>query len=91
MKILIGYVKIATDPRDVFQRAILQKVVEFCSEYLANAKIIGIPSEVEVKHDMRSGLNVITIDYEKLSEAHFYDLQNTTNVETFIDEHLKFL
>ena len=52
--------------------------MEFCFEYLANARTIGIPRVVEERIEGRLEFKVIPIDYNTLCEAHYYILQNTT-------------
>ena len=69
----------------------MEEVVEFCSEYLANARTIGIPRGVKERIKNRSGFKVISTDYKILCEAHYYVLQNTTVVDPYMCENLRFV
>ena len=69
----------------------MRKRLEFCSEYLANARTIGVPKGIEERIESRSGFKVILIDYKTLCEAHYYVLQNTTVVDPYMCEHLSFV
>ncbi|KAL5582304.1 hypothetical protein UlMin_014746 [Ulmus minor] len=89
MKILKGYVRNRYRPKGcIIECYIAEEAVEFCSEYLANARTIGIPRGVEEMIESRSGFKVIPIDYKKLCEAHYYVLQNTTVIDPCMYEHL---
>ena len=69
----------------------MKEAVEFCSKYLANTQIIGIPRGVEERIESRSGFKVIPTDYKTLCEARYYVLQNTTVVDPYMYEHLSFV
>ena len=70
---------------------IAKEAVEFCYEYLFNARTIGISRGVEEGIESRSGFKVIPTDYKTLCEAHYYVLQNTTVVDPYTYEHLTFI
>ena len=70
---------------------IAKEAVEFCSEYLANARTIGVPKGIEERMESRSGFKVILTDYKMLCEAQYYVLQNTTVVDPYMYEHLSFV
>ncbi|KAL5537494.1 hypothetical protein UlMin_045683 [Ulmus minor] len=64
MKILKGYVRNRHKPEGcIIECYIVEEAVEFCSEYLANARTIGIPKGVEERIESRSGFKVIMTDY----------------------------
>ncbi|KAL5539689.1 hypothetical protein UlMin_042237 [Ulmus minor] len=92
MKILKGYVRNRHRPEGcIIECYIAEEAVEFCSEYLANARTIGVPKGIEERIESRSGFKVIPIDYKTLCEAHYYVLQNTTVVDPYMCEHLSFV
>ncbi|KAL5555691.1 hypothetical protein UlMin_037927 [Ulmus minor] len=85
MKILKGYVRNRHRPEGcIIECYIAEEAVEFCSEYLANARTIGVPKGIEERIESRSGFKVIPIDYKTLCEAHYYVLQNTTVVDPYM-------
>ncbi|KAL6337725.1 hypothetical protein AAG906_037319 [Vitis piasezkii] len=83
MKVFKGYCYIA------------EEALEFCTEYLSGINAIGIPSSVKDEWKCGKPLlggRAITIhDYKLVEQAHHYVLQNTTIVQPFIDEHMKYL
>ncbi|KAL5558570.1 hypothetical protein UlMin_034781 [Ulmus minor] len=88
MKILKGYVRNRHRPEGcIIECYIAEEAMEFCSEYLANARTIGVPKGIEERIESRSGFKVIPIDYKTLCEAHYYVLQNTTVVDPYMSEH----
>ena len=92
MKILKGYVRNRHRPEGcIIECYIAEEAVEFCSEYLANARTIGVPKGIEERIESRSGFKVIPTDYKTLCEAHYYVLQNTTVVDPYMCEHLSFV
>ena len=92
MKLLKGYVRNWHRPEGfIIECYIAEEAVEFCSEYLENARIIGIPRGVEERIGSRLRFKVIPTDYKILCEAHYYVLQNTTVVDLYIHEHLSFV
>ncbi|KAL5550266.1 hypothetical protein UlMin_000442 [Ulmus minor] len=89
MKILKGYTRNRHRPEGcIIECYIVEEAVEFCSEYLANARTIGIPKGIEERIKSRSGFKVIPTDYKMLCKAHYYVLQNTTVVDPYMYEHL---
>ena len=92
MKILKGYVRNRHRPEGcIIECYIAEEAVEFCSEYLANARTIGVPKGIEERIESRSGFKVILTDYKTLCETHYYVLQNTTVVDPYTYEHLSFV
>ncbi|KAL5549480.1 hypothetical protein UlMin_004711 [Ulmus minor] len=65
MKILKGYVRNRHRPKGcIIECYIAEEAVEFCSEYLANARTIGVPKGIEERIESRSGFKVIPTDYK---------------------------
>ena len=74
IKILKGYTKNLYHPKaSIAERYITEEAIEFCSEYIEKAKLVGLP---ESRHDDRvggkssRGLHVITPSLEDLLQAH---------------------
>jgi len=88
MKILKGYTKNLHCPEaSIIERYIAEKAIEFCSEYIEKAKLVGL---LESWHDDRvdgkgsRGLHVITPSVEDLLQAHLYVLNNSNEVFSYI-------
>ncbi|KAL5583082.1 hypothetical protein UlMin_015524 [Ulmus minor] len=65
MKILKGYVRNRNRPEGcIIECYIAEEAVEFCSEYLANARTIRVPKGIEERIESRSGFKVIPTDYK---------------------------
>ena len=75
-KILKGFVRNRHRLKGcIIEYYIAEKAVEFCSEYLANARTIGIPRGVDERIESRLGFKVIPTDYKTLCEAHEHVLK----------------
>ena len=74
----------------IVERYIAEEAIEFCLEYIEKVKLVGLP---ESWHDERvggkasRGLHAITPGLEKLKETHFYILNNTNEVMSYIVHH----
>jgi len=84
MKILKGYTKnLHHLEESIVERYIVEESIEFCSEYVEKAKLVGLP---ESQHDERvgskglRGLHVFTPTVEDLQQAHLYVLNNSDEV-----------
>jgi len=91
MKILKGYTKNLHHPEaSIVERYIAKEAIEFCSEYIEKAKLVGLS---ESRHDDRvggkdsKGLHVITPSLEDLLQAHLYVLNNNNEVLSYILQH----
>ena len=91
MKILKGYTKNLHHPEaSIVERYIVKEAIEFCSEHMEKAKLVGVP---ESCHDERvggkgsRGLYVITPSLEELQQAHLYMLNNSNEVLPYIVHH----
>ena len=92
MKILKGFVRNWHRSEGcIIECYIAEEAVEFCSEYLANARTSGIPRGVEKRIESILGFKVILTYYKTMCEAHYYVLQNTTVFDPYMDEHLSFV
>ena len=92
MKILKGYVRNRNRPEGCIAECyIVEEAVEYCLEYLSNMKAIGIPSmrnECDGQESFGKPLpssHVFRADAKELEQAHLYVLENTTEVEAYIE------
>ena len=98
MKVLKGYVRNRNCPEGCIAECyIAEEAVEFCSEYLSGVETIGIPAVRNNTTNNAASLNLITkgrpilggtlvdVDNAMWSQAHFYVLQNTAEVEPYIE------
>jgi len=95
MKILKGYVKNPYRPEaSIIERYIAEEAIEFCTEYLSDVEVIGIPKS---RHEGRNegkgtrGVKVVRKDQHEVLQAHFYILNNTNDVIPYIDSHKSLL
>ena len=91
MKILKGYTKnLHHHETSIVERYMAEETIEFCSEYIEKAKLVGL---LESQHDKRMrgkgsrGLHVITPSLEELKQAHLYILNNSNEVLPYILHH----
>ena len=93
MKVLKGYTKNQYRPEaNIVERYVVEEAIEFFSEYINIAKLVGVP---ESRHDCNiegrgtRGFNVVTMGHQQLSQAHLDILNNTAEVIPYIDAHKK--
>ena len=92
IKNLKGYVKNQYRPEALMiVRYIAKESVEFCSDYKAKAKPIGIPqrswlNRCSISNSIR-GVGVVSKDREKLMQAHLYISNNTDEVMPYLSTH----
>jgi hypothetical protein len=91
MKILKGYTKNPHRPEaSIVERYIAEEAIEFCSNYLSEVDAIGVPKS---RHDGRcegvgtQGLNVKSMRFEVVVQAHLYILNNTAEVQPYLSAH----
>jgi len=90
MKILKGYTKNLHRPEtSIIERYITKEAIEFCSEYIEKAKLVGL---LESRHDKRvegkgSIMHLITPSLEDFQQAHLYILNNNNEVLPHIVRH----
>ena len=92
MKILKGYVRNRNRLEGCIAECYIAKeAVEYCSEYLSNMKAVGIPSmrnECDGQESIGKPLSssyVFRVDAKELEQAHLYVLENTIEVEAYIE------
>ncbi|XP_040869857.1 uncharacterized protein [Glycine max] len=95
MKVLKSYTKNQYRPEaSIVERYVAEEAIEFCSAYVEDASPVGIPeSRHEATRQGRGtqGFNVVTMDLQKLSQAHLYVLNNTAEVIPYIDAHKEYV
>eukprot|EP00261_Vitis_vinifera_P019765 XP_010650360.2 PREDICTED: uncharacterized protein LOC104879379 [Vitis vinifera] len=95
MKVLKGYVRNRNHPEGcIVECYIAEEAIEFCTEYLSNVDAIGVPSSTNVDHKVRApipGGHITEVDCNLLLQAHHYVLENTTIIQPYIEEHMKWL
>ncbi|KAH7838947.1 hypothetical protein Vadar_033035 [Vaccinium darrowii] len=98
MKLLKGYVRNHNCPEGcIAESYIVEEAVEFCAKYLSGVDPIGIPSARNMTTDITElerplpGGNVVIIDREEWEQAHCYVLENTSDVQPYIEKHMEFL
>ncbi|KAL6329406.1 hypothetical protein AAG906_017723 [Vitis piasezkii] len=75
-------------------RHIKKNVCEIIIEYLSNVDAIGVPSSTNVDHKVGApipGGHITKVDCTLLLQAHHYVLENTTIIQPYIEEHMKWL
>ncbi|KAJ9535140.1 hypothetical protein OSB04_un001782 [Centaurea solstitialis] len=84
---LEGYVRNRSRPEgSIVEGYASEEVIDFCTNYLADVKNIGIPRS---RHEGRLegvgtiGMKFITSSYDELQKAHFFVLQNMTAVAPY--------
>ncbi|XP_028104536.1 uncharacterized protein LOC114303594 [Camellia sinensis] len=99
IKILKGYVRNRNCPEGcIVESYIVEETVKFCAEYLSGVDAIGIPSnrnmtvddDVEIGRPLSSGY-VVTVDRNEWEQAHHYVLENTSDIQPYIEEHMAWL
>ena len=89
MKVLKGYVRNRNWPEGCIVKCyIMEKAIEFCTEYLSNGDAIGIPVSVNINQKVGApipGGQVVIIDSNLWLHAHYYVLENTTIVQPYIE------
>ena len=72
----------------MIERYIAEESVEFCSDYMAKAKPIGVPQRSWLNRcyisNSISGVSVVTKDREEFMQAHLYILNNTDEVMPYL-------
>ncbi|XP_050902383.1 uncharacterized protein LOC127112997 [Lathyrus oleraceus] len=90
MKILKGYVKNYYRPEaSIVERYITEEAIEFCTDYLSDAKPVGLPKS---RHDGRcdgkgTRLKVKHMGEGEVFQAHLYILNNTDEVHPYLSTH----
>ncbi|XP_058755972.1 uncharacterized protein LOC131629194 [Vicia villosa] len=86
MKILKGYVKNQYRPEaSIIERYITEEAIEFCTDYLSNAKPVGLPKS---RHDGKgTRLKVKHMAHAEVFQAHLYILNNIVEVEPYLSRH----
>jgi hypothetical protein len=93
MKVFKGYVRNPNRPEGyIAENYIAEEAIEFCSEFLNGMDPIGVPSKSKLTPDdmvvygpVPRGGDLTQVDRRMLEKAHHYVLQNTEDVEPYIE------
>lgn len=99
MKVLKGYVRNPFRPEGCIAECyIAEEAIEFCSEFLTRMDTVGVPSTRNMPTNDNSnngdshflgkplgGGNVVEVDLTSWEQAHRCVLQNTTDVQPYIE------
>ncbi|XP_062080344.1 uncharacterized protein LOC133785102 [Humulus lupulus] len=95
MKVYKGYVRNRSRPEGCIVEAyIAEEAVEFCTEYITDAEAIGIPRKTMSEDVIGRGINngrLTLIKKEDWDVAHRNVLENTIEVQAYIEEYLEYL
>ncbi|KAI9082291.1 hypothetical protein K1719_035714 [Acacia pycnantha] len=80
MKFLKGYVKNASPPKHQLFEICFEEAMEFCQNYLAKVRHIGLPKR-RIFEGGRRGASVKSVDRDELSQVHLYILNNVDEVQ----------
>ena len=73
---------------------IYEEVVKFCNEYLSNVEGIRLFKRVCTKSidgNSKIGLDVITVSRDLLCQAHRYVLNNTDEIQSYINKYMDYI
>ncbi|XP_058768330.1 uncharacterized protein LOC131642060 [Vicia villosa] len=91
MKILKGYTKNPNRPEaSIIERYIAEEAIEFCSNYMSEMDVVGIPKS---RHNGRcegvgtQGLKVKSLSIDVVVQAHLYILNNMDEVQPYLSAH----
>ena len=95
MKILKGYVKNQNRPEGcIVECYTYEEAVEFYNEFLSNVEAIWLPKRVCTKRTYENGkigLDVVTISRDLWCQEHKYILNNTNEVQPYINKHVDYI
>ena len=88
MKVLKGYVQNRNHLKGcIVECYIVEKAIEFCTEYLSNMDAIRVLSSTNVDHKVGAPIprgHITEVDSNLLLQAHHYVLENTTIIQPYI-------
>ncbi|KAF7150098.1 hypothetical protein RHSIM_Rhsim02G0154800 [Rhododendron simsii] len=98
MKVLKGYVRNRNCPMGCITKSyITEETVEFCADNLSRVDPIGVPvarnmtsDGLEIERPLPGG-HVVAVGREELEQAHCYVLENSSEVEPYIEKHMAWL
>jgi len=75
----------------MIERYIAEESIEFCSDYMTKANLIGVPPRswlnmCSISNSIR-GVNVVTKDRTDLLQTHLYIWNNTDEVIPYLSAH----
>ncbi|XP_062085629.1 uncharacterized protein LOC133791727 [Humulus lupulus] len=92
MKILKGYVRNRSRPEGcIIECYIVEEAIEFCSEYMSGVHRIRLNEVINADIQSRRGSVVCTVTQDELNEAHRLVLQNTNEIQPYIEQHFNWM
>ncbi|XP_062089101.1 uncharacterized protein LOC133795662 [Humulus lupulus] len=92
MKILKGYVRNRSRPKGcIIECYIVEEAIEFCSEYMFGVQRIRLNEVINADIQSRRGSVVCTVTRDELNEAHRLVLQNTNEIQPYIEQHFNWI
>ena len=89
IKVLKGYVRKGNNVEGcIAEFYIAEKGLEYCAEYLKGVKSVGGPLNMNSSSSNDQGIGVVGIkhvDPKQLNQAHLYVLENTNEVQQYIE------
>ncbi|KAL5582926.1 hypothetical protein UlMin_015368 [Ulmus minor] len=92
MKVLKGYVRKGNMPEGcIAQCYVAEEALEYCAEHLENLEAIGVPknrnkrSKTDINGHGIGAATVTSIGLKELQQAHLYVLENTVEVNEYIE------
>ncbi|PKA66199.1 hypothetical protein AXF42_Ash006896 [Apostasia shenzhenica] len=93
MKILKEYVRNHYRPEAcIIESYVAEEIVEYCTEYLHDVNLIGIPVSHNLPDNFGRGLTISKpqiVDLNLLNQAHLYVLCNTAIIDLYIEKHIE--
>ncbi|XP_062080508.1 uncharacterized protein LOC133785274 [Humulus lupulus] len=92
MKILKGYIRNRSRPEGcIIECYIVEEAIEFCSEYMSGVQRIRLNEVINADIQSRRGSVVCTVTRDELNEAHRLVLQNTNEIQPYIEQHFNWI
>ncbi|XP_062074808.1 uncharacterized protein LOC133778801 [Humulus lupulus] len=92
MKILKGYVRNRSRPEGcIIECYIVEEAIEFCFEYMSGVQRIRLNEVINADIQSRRGSVVCTVTRDELNEAHRLVLQNTNELQPYIEQHFNWI
>ena len=95
MKTLKSMVRSKSRPEAcIIECYIAEEAVEFCSEYVARANVIGLSAPKNISDETGRGLfgpNMLHVSTDELNIAHLYVLRNMAVIQPYVEEHVTFI
>ena len=88
MKVLKGYVRNRNQPEGCIAKCyIAEEGIDFCTEYLSNIEVIGIPCTLNIDQKIGASIfggHTMKVDSNLWLQAYHYVLENTTIIQPYV-------